>query len=149
NSTMTAEAGKPDWFKKNYDITVLPAADGKTRLEGSHGVPATLTKDVTDFSPPELNFIEFALQTMTDLLVGMLNGVRLVRKALGFFKDDPKKPYKEDPSLAGLAQETSAGDKTISIFNKATAGDALLFVGGKGGIRQEATMTAAHEFGHI
>ncbi len=148
NTNMQAEAGKPNWFKKNYDLTVLPQADGQTRLQTTHGIPAALTADVKDFTSKDLNVFEFALQTMTDAFLALVKGVRLIRKTLGFVFDGATKKYKPDADLSGLALQKGS-DKSIAIFDKATQGDEHLFLGGKGGVRQEATMTAAHEFGHI
>jgi Domain of unknown function (DUF4157) len=148
NSTMRSDAGKTAWFRDNYTLEVLDAAAGKKRLEDVHGVPTTLTADVKGFTAPDLNVVEFALQTMSDAMLGLIKGVQLVRKTMGFFRDDPSKPYRTDEKSAGLAQQ-SGSDSTITLFDRANLGDPYLFTGGKDGVRQEATMTAAHEFGHI
>jgi hypothetical protein len=147
NTTLQADAGKPDWFKTNYDIHVLPKKDAETRLNTIHGVPTTLTADVKEFTPPDLNIVEFALQAMSDAILVLVKGVRLIRKVLGFTREDAKKPFKPAPDLGGKEMENGS-DKSIAIFDKAFQGDALLFLGGTGGVRSESTMTVGHEFGH-
>jgi len=148
NTTMQADAGTPDWFKNNYDLTALPTADGSARLRDIHKVPAALTTDVQNFMPSDLNFVEFALQTMSELILALVKGVRLIRKTMGIAPINAAPKFKADASVAGIALQNGS-EKSIAIFDKAKAGDDFLFLGGKGGVRQEATETAAHEFGHI
>jgi hypothetical protein len=148
NTAMQADAGKPDWFKTNYDLKVVPVGDAAARLKDKHGVPAALTTDVQDFTPSDLNFVEFALQTMGELVRAFLKGVHLVRKTMGIAPIKAAPKFKADADVAGIALQNGS-EKTIAIFDKAKAGDDFLFLGGKGGVRQEATETAAHEFGHI
>jgi hypothetical protein len=148
NTSMQADVGKPAWFATNYTLNVLPSSAGKTRLIDKHGLTEDLATDVIDFQPSDLNFIEFALQTMREAILALLAGVSLVRKKAGFFRKKDE-PYTPDSKVAGLALQSSSGDKTIALFDLALVGDQSLFSGGGGGIRQEATMTAAHEFGHI
>jgi Domain of unknown function (DUF4157) len=145
---LKAGSAKPEWFLNNYRLTVLAEVDGKSWLKQKHLIPANVTTDVKDFTPLDLNMLEFALQTMADPMLNLINGVRLIRQTEGYSKLPGKNDYVRKEDLAGLEQD-NGNDKSVTIFDRANLSDPNLFVGGKNGVRQSSTMTAVHEFGHI
>ncbi len=148
NTTLRAQADKAEWFKDNYEIHVLPASDGATRLETEHDVPPDLAADVTNFTPAELKVVEITLEAFSDDLLALVSGIRMVRKGMGIRFDEKARTFVEEKTEAGLTLQTD-GTRTIVIFDRATQGDLALFVGGREGVRSHSTMTVAHEFGHV
>jgi hypothetical protein len=147
NAKLMKEAGNQEWFSGNYDIHVLPASEGQVRLESEHQVPASLTADVTNFTPAELRVIEGMLQSVSDQLLRRLTGTRLVRKGAGFDFDQKTNSYVATETLSGITLSNSG--RTIVIFDSAMKSEEILFVGGREGTRPFSATVVAHEFGHV
>lgn len=146
NTQMKANAGKPAWFEKNYDIFILDATKGKERLKQGHTFVAQRLRDIKDFDLAELNKLEFALQTMSLPLLKLLINIRMVRQKVYIVRKGTR--YVEVPKKSGHTLITGS-TKTVLILDNAFKMDDLLFVGGKGGVRPESTTTFAHELGHV
>jgi hypothetical protein len=151
NKTLEAEAGKVDWYAKNYRIDVLGASAGETRLLSAHAaqVAKAQTAGMKDFGADELHRIEFAMMPMSDAVVGHLGGVKMLRQtaSLKITGSGKKAVATPDPKVAGLTWQ-NGGERTIGIFDNAFGNDAYLFAGGSRGIRPASTMTFSHELGH-
>jgi hypothetical protein len=143
NEKIAAEAGTADWFKKNYDVHVLNAADGTTRLSSVHKFTASELPNVKDYGVAELKLLEASLEPMSNDMLALLKGVRMVRQDKRIDKSG-----NEIDDRTGLSLYDGS-DRTVIIFDAASMNDAALFIGGKGGVEPMSTMTYAHELGHV
>jgi hypothetical protein len=148
NAVLRSEAGTPDWFLRNYDISVLDAAAGETRLTGVHSYATEQVASVKAFTEDELRTLEFSLQSMSEHTLSGLRGVRMVRQSQAIVRTGRRR-YAPRVSQSGLTIWTGGGDVTVLIFDRALAADNLLFLGGTRGTRPASTMTFAHELGHV
>lgn len=151
NKTLETEAGKVDWYTKNYKIDVLDAAGGESRLLATHAsqVNKAQTAGMKDFTTDELHRLEFAMMPMSDTTIGQLGGVKMLRQtaALKLTGSGNKQTVTPEPKTAGLTWQ-NGGERTVGIFDNAFANDEYLFAGGTRGIRPASTMTFTHELGH-
>jgi hypothetical protein len=148
NAVLRRDAGTPDWFLRNYDITVLDAAAAETRLTDAHGYATEQLDGVKAFTEDELRTLEFALQSMSEHTLRRLRGVRLARQSQAIVRSGRRR-FAPRASQSGLTIWNGRGDVTVLIFDRAMVGDDLLFLGGTRGTRPASTMTFAHELGHV
>jgi hypothetical protein len=132
-----------DWFKLNYDMEVLNAADGGTRWQNVHHWTADQINGMKDFTPAELAQVEITLQTQSLPLIIALQGVKLTRQ-------DQERLGNGNPSnsdTAGFTQHNGK-ERTINIYDRFSLAANLLFVGSKTGVFNAGNETLAHEMGH-
>ncbi len=146
NKKMRADAGKPDWFKKNYGIEVLDAGGGETRMETVHGWPGARRRDIKDYAPSDLRKLELSLQTMSPPILAILKGVHMVRQDAYMKKSGGR--YRPVAKTAGTTFRKGS-HTTVVIFDRFTRSERLLFSGGTKGVRPASTETFVHEFGHV
>jgi hypothetical protein len=147
NAAMRRDAGTPDWFARNYDITILDSAAAGTRMTDVHHYAPDQLVGMKDFTEDELRTLEFSLQTMSDHTLRQLRGVRMVRQSEAIVRRG-RRGFAPRPSQSGLTL-WHGNDVTVMIFDRAMSTDELLFLGGSRGTRPASTMTFAHELGHV
>jgi len=151
-------AVKNDWFKANYGMEELDATRAETRLHTVQGWDAPQVVNTKDFTPDERKLLERAIETLSDPLLALLNGVPLARQEVFIKKGGTaKKPtYTPQPKTMGETARrttTSGGtttvDRTIVLFDRWFMSDATLFIGGTGNVAPASMETPLHEFGHV
>lgn len=151
NKTLETEAGKVDWYTKNYKIDVLDATAGESRLLTAHAsqINKAQTAGMKDFTTDELHRLEFAMMPMSETTIGQLGGVKMLRQtaALKLTGSGNAQKVTPEPKTAGLTWQAGS-ERTIGIFDTAFMNDEYLFAGGTRGIRPASTMTFTHELGH-
>lgn len=148
NTEAEAKADKPEWFK-NYEIKILNAADGKSRLKSTHSYKEQQTADLKDFLPKELQLLEISLETMARKILDLLKATRMVRQKVAI-EIQPDKTFKEEPKWGGFAL-TKGTNKTVIIFDRASS-EPSRFIGGAGegpGVLPATAETYTHELGHL
>jgi hypothetical protein len=147
NTEAEAKADKPEWFK-NYEIKVLNAADGKTRLKSVHAYKEGQTVDLKEFQPSELRLLEISLETMAGKILDLLKYTRMVRQRVAI-EVQPDKTLKENPKWGGFALTTGT-NKTVLIFDSGS-GDPQRFIGGRAGsgVLPAPAELYTHELGHL
>jgi hypothetical protein len=146
NAVLRSDAGTPDWFLRNYDISVLDATAGEARLTGVHRYTSDQVAGMKSFTEDELRTLEFALQPLSEHTLSGLRGVRMVRQSQAIVRGRGR--YAPRPSQSGLTI-WAGSDVTVLIFDRALEADNLLFLGGTRGTRPASTLTFAHELGHV
>ncbi|QEC78003.1 eCIS core domain-containing protein [Mucilaginibacter ginsenosidivorax] len=138
--TKIATAG---WFKLNYDIEVLSAADGGTRWQNVHHWTADQINGMKEFTPTELEQVEIALQTQSLPLITALQGIKLTRQ-------DEERLADGSPSHGDTAGFTRSDGKarTINIYDRSSLASNILFVGSKTGAFDAGIEILTHEMGH-
>jgi hypothetical protein len=153
-AAIQANGGSVAWYQNNYGITILDSTAAQTRLQSAHQLAAQQTADLRNFTSSELPILELALETMSDALVMTLKGLQMARqKARIIATGDKRTPFAPKPSETGVTL-TNGSDRTIVIFDAASANAGDLFLGGgtgpggKPAVEVETAMTYAHEIGH-
>ena len=147
NTEAATNADKPEWFK-NYEIKILNASDGKSRLKSVHTYKEEQTADLKEFKPEELRLLEVSLETMARKILDLLKYTRMVRQRIAI-EIQPDKTFKEEPKWGGFAL-TKGTNKTVIIFDTA-AGDPHRFIGGRAGsgVLPAPAELYTHELGHL
>lgn len=146
NDAMKTDAGTEDWFKKNYGMEVLSAADAATRLKTTHKRNSALTADTKTFTAEELRRFEFALENMSDPILAIVKGTKLARQQTHLVLKG--RTVTPDAKTTGFTLQDGS-EKTIIIYDNVTMNDDTMFGGGTRGIREASVMTHSHEFGHV
>jgi len=146
NKQMKADAGTPEWFRKNYTMEILDKTAAKTRLETTHKLSSGETADLKDFGTKELEKLEFGLETMSKAELDLLKDTRMARQKV--LLNLANKIITPDSDTAGIAREFGS-EKTVTIFDTASGGEDKLFAGGSRGVRPSSVQTYVHELGHL
>jgi hypothetical protein len=146
NKEIKTRSTRAAWFEKNYDIYILDATTGDTRMDDAHKWSAGQRANIKDFQGDELSKLEFALQTMSLPVLARLKSVRMVRQDVLLKKR--KRSVVASPKTAGYTVKTGS-DYTVLIFDSFTHSEQNLFSGGKESVRSTGTEVIAHEFGHV
>jgi hypothetical protein len=147
NKEAEAKAEKPDWFE-NYDLKILDAKQGETRLTSVHKYAKERVKDIKEFLPKELGLLELMLEKLTRKILDLIKYVRLARQRVAIDFDKTSKAFKEKTDIGGRT-ETIGASKTIVIFDGAMGGKETQFLGGQEGVLPEDVFIYGHEFGHV
>ncbi len=147
-AALQARSGSPAWFATNYGITILTPAAAARRLKQTHQASSKQTTGLKEFNGEELEALERALQTLPPSVLQELRGTCFLRQAA-----HPGGGLGASARTAGFTlvtwRNSQVEAKTISIFDAAREGDAILFVGGRRGIFTPLVATYLHEIGHI
>jgi hypothetical protein len=146
NKEIKTKSTNAAWFEKNYDIYILDATTGDTRMDDAHKWSAGQRANIKDFQGDELGKLEFALQTMSLPVLARLKSVRMVRQDVLLKKR--KRSVVAYPKTAGYTVKTGS-DYTVLLLDSFTHSEQNLFTGGKQGVRSTGTEVIAHEFGHV
>jgi hypothetical protein len=148
---IAAAAVKKDWFKANYGMEELDAASAKTRLQTVQLFDPPQVAHMKDFIPDERKLMERAFETLSDPLLALLKGVPLARQRVYIKKSGTKKKpkYTPEPKTAGNTASTTAGDRTVVLYDSWFMNEERLFMGGTGNVAPESIETPLHEFGHV
>ena len=150
NALIATRCTAPDWFKKNYSITVMDTAAAKTRLKTFHKYTDPELLGVKDYTTGELTMIELSLERMSLPVLKRLRTVFLARQ------DDS---IKVSPGqLNGLTEGyflmnattkvlTTPQSNTVTMYNGAFA-KADAFLGGVLGVNPTGVRDVTHELGH-
>ena len=148
SALIAAGVARADWFKDNWGIEVLAAADTATRLQTVHNVPAARTGDTLDFDATDLQMLELGLQTLTDSELARLRGVRLGRKTASLRRAGRGFAAGGANSYGYTLQEPS-GETTVLYFGPLYRNDVALFTGSTAANALPAVvMNVVHELGH-
>ncbi|MGQ0684454.1 hypothetical protein [Bradyrhizobium sp.] len=157
--SVTAEiqrrGGTPAWFKENYGIDVLTAADAPGRLTRTFEYKTQALGNLQDFTPSELQTLESTLERMSDSLVPRLRGLVMARQktAVELIGVTATKVAVSDWREGGIAR-LHGKDRLIVIFDAASMHSDALFTGGSGvngkpEVAAQLLWTFAHELGHV
>jgi hypothetical protein len=134
---------KPEWYKDRYGIEILNKEQAEKVLNDHQGL--------RKFDPEELKLLEVVLEKMSNTMLQKLRGVKFARQDV--FLDWKAGKLKADPETQGITRQGS--ERTITIFNQATAHANSLFLGGITGWDRKPAVAAttaqvfAHELGHV
>jgi hypothetical protein len=154
---INEEAGKSDWFERNYDMKELSPAEAATRMATVHGLKPPQLVDFKEFTPGERRIVEPALETLSDPLIGLIKKTQLARQNVLIEAQGPETnlTFTPDPKTAGLQLTNSVtrgkvttSDRSIILFDQFTKNDDSLFMGGPNGISSASMGTVVHEVGH-
>lgn len=152
---IRGRSGSPAWFKENYGIEVLTAAEASGRLTRTFEYKTQELGNLQDFTPSELQTLESTLERMSDGLVPRLRGLVIARQktAVELIGVTANKMAVSDPREAGIAR-LHGKDRLIVIFDSAHLNADALFVGGSGvngraEIALQLLWAFAHELGHV
>jgi hypothetical protein len=151
NAIIAAGATKPDWFDKNYQITILNTKAATARLGGVLHLKAAELAGIKEFSADELNALELSLQRMTLPLLKHLQHVAFARQEkilIPAFTGDSgftqTSGYQYNKATNNIIVPFSI---TITLYdNSFTKKDD--FFGGTEGVNPRDTGSATHETGH-
>jgi hypothetical protein len=156
NALLTSGVASADWFKTIYGVQLLDAAAAKTRLEGVHGVPDTLTGDLLDFSAADRVTLELALQTLADGERRSASGAKIARKTQSITSTRTKAGLTWSAGRAttyGINLWTGGSGSrqtTVLYFASLFNNNSRLWVGSSAGnALPEAAMNMLHELGHF
>jgi hypothetical protein len=157
--SVTAEiqrrGGTPAWFKENYGIDVLTAAEAPGRLTLTFEYDAKELANVQEFTPSELQTLESTLERLSDSLVPRLRGLVVARQktAVELIGVTSTKVAVSDPREGGITR-LHGKDRLIVIFDSAYVNSDALFTGGSGvngkpEMADQLLWTFVHELGHV
>jgi len=150
NALIAARCMAPDWFKKNYSMTVMDAAAAKTRLKAFHKYTDPELAGIKDYTTAELTMIELSLERMSLPVLKRLRTVFLARQDASI-KVNPGQLsgltegfYLMNPTTKVLSTPLS---NTVTMYDGAFA-KADAFLGGIMGVNPTGTRDVTHELGH-
>ncbi len=146
NKILKTDSNKPDWFKKNYDIHILNATEGDTRMDSVHSWPLARRVGIKSFSASELSRFEISLQSMSLPVLARLKSLRMVRQ--DSFLKKKGRHYVSEPQTYGFTLSKGSVN-TVLMFDGFTDSEQYLFAGGKKGVRSSAVEGITHELGHV
>ena len=151
NRRIAAGMVDRSWFKRNYGVEVLSAAETAARLETTHGVSRELTVDTCEFGATDLCMLELSLQTLTDAELQHLRGVKVGRKTSSLTRD--AETYRAGgATLVGTTLTDWVGPDratTVLYFQHLYGNEASLFRGDSAAnALPDAVMSVLHELGH-
>ena len=150
NALIATRCTTPEWFKKNYSITVMEAAAAKTRLKTYHQYADAELAGIKDYSASELTMTELSLERMSLPVLKTLRTVFMARQNVSI-KVNPGQ-------ISGLTQGyysydsktkvlTTPNSNTVTMYDSAFAKDDA-FLGGVQGVNPTGTRDVTHELGH-
>lgn len=148
NTIIETRSGTPAWFKSNYSITILTAAETKTRMNAKpYEVKDDQLVGLKAYSATELNEVELSLQRFDVEALKRLKDLAMFRQTQNV--NDPT-------GLSGLTysgysykgKAITSTTRTVALYDAAFSKD-FLFAGGAGGINNFASTIITHELGHV
>lgn len=158
-NSVTAEiqtrSGTPAWFKENYGIEILAAAEAQSQLARLFQYSAQQLTGLQEFTPNELQMLEVTLERISDQLAAKFKGLRMARQkiAVELIGVTATKFAINNRAEAGVAH-LRGNDRMVIIFDSSNMNSDALFIGGSGvggqpEIASETFVTFAHELGHV
>ncbi len=150
---IRAGCGEREWFKTNYGIEVLTAADAEGWLRSNVDRAPEALRGLQNFSKTELAVLELVLERISDKLTPTFKGLRLIRQSVyNKWIGPPDNPgpghFEPRPLVAGVTIQPGR-TRTIIIFDQAGVNAGNLFLGGgSGGVEIATALPIAHELGH-
>lgn len=138
------ESTTKNWFVKNYGINPLTVAEALTALSAKDVAYEPAQKvGLKEFSAIELKAMEMSLQKLSNGLLTMLKGMKVIRQ-IDIINPKSKPASKAAGLHLGGRKIIILDDSAYQDPSKAESG----FFGGKEGISSSDTGTVTHEFGH-
>jgi hypothetical protein len=152
NKLLETQAKTPNYFAKNYGVSVLDGKTAAARLQTLFTIPAAQTTDMKNFTDPELWSLELAFETLSDRLVAALAGTAFARQKDEIVDKGAKaKPrFVHSTEHAGLTYGRGvAKDRTVILFDGFHDTERVSFMGTrKEGVLPILDFTILHELGH-